>query len=180
MKTIFQFRDGSHLTGDAQEVGERLQAIRRKRQSLTPELVVRDAKNFRSPLHKYFEWDDAKAAAAHRLQQAGHLIRCVSVVFDGVEAREPRQISLAGVAVATTPPIAVRAFLAVLGEDGERTYVGAQEAMENPHMRRQVLERAHSEMAAVGRKYRELTELSQVFLALDQVAAALSEQGQPA
>lgn len=180
MKSVFQFREGSHLRGDAQVVGERLESIRAKRNALTPELVLKDASNIRSPLHPYFEWDDAKAAEQHRLQQAGHLIRCVSVTFEDVEAPAPRQVNLVELPVMTVPPRPVRAFLAIKDGEGESGYVGTRQAMADPEMRRQVLARAHSEMDAVGRKYRELAELSQVFLALDKVAETLTEQGQPA
>ena len=45
---------------------------------LTPELVVRDARDRKSPLHKLFEWDDSKAAHAYRIEQARRVItiRC--------------------------------------------------------------------------------------------------------
>lgn len=46
---------------------------------LTPELVLSDAVDPSSPLHDRFEWDDAKAAAEHRLDQARALIRGVRV-----------------------------------------------------------------------------------------------------
>lgn len=46
---------------------------------LTPERVVEHAQRQDSPLHEFFEWDDALAAQAHRLQQARSLIRSVRV-----------------------------------------------------------------------------------------------------
>jgi hypothetical protein len=46
---------------------------------LTPEAVVEDARDSRSPLHSQFEWDDAKAAHHHRLDRARELIRSVRV-----------------------------------------------------------------------------------------------------
>jgi len=46
---------------------------------LTPERVVEHACEATSPLHEFFEWDDALAAQAHRLQQARSLIRSVRV-----------------------------------------------------------------------------------------------------
>ena len=46
---------------------------------LTPELVVEAARDPASPLHSHFEWDDPKAAAAHRLDQARTLIRSVKI-----------------------------------------------------------------------------------------------------
>jgi hypothetical protein len=38
--------------------------------SIRPEQIVDDARDSQSPLHSFFEWDDAKAAAEWRLHQA--------------------------------------------------------------------------------------------------------------
>lgn len=46
---------------------------------LTPEVVLEAARDPDSPLHSSFEWDDSKAAAAHRTNQARALIRSVRV-----------------------------------------------------------------------------------------------------
>jgi hypothetical protein len=48
-----------------------------KRDSLTPEAVVEAAKAEKHPLHRFFTWDDKKAAHAHRIDQARTLIRSV-------------------------------------------------------------------------------------------------------
>ena len=45
---------------------------------LSPEIVVKAATNPKSPLHKYFEWDDSKAAESYRIQQARQIIKIVS------------------------------------------------------------------------------------------------------
>jgi hypothetical protein len=41
---------------------------------LTPEAIVRRARDRSNPLHKYFEWSDTKAAHLFRLNQARHLV----------------------------------------------------------------------------------------------------------
>lgn len=180
MKPVFQFRDGCHLHGDAQAVGERLESIRAKQHALTAEIVLKDARNIRSVLHSFFEWDDAKAAELHRLQQAGHLIRSIAVTFEDAEPQPQQQVSIAGIPVVIPVVRAVRAFLPIRDNDGESSYVGTQQAMTDPEMRKQVLSRAHAELDSVGRKYRELRELSDVFMALDRVAEQLqSSEGQP-
>jgi len=48
---------------------------------LTPAAVVADAAKRNSPLHDYFEWDDKKAAHAHRIDQARALIVSVRVSY---------------------------------------------------------------------------------------------------
>ena len=46
---------------------------------LTAHAVVDAARDAKSPLHGYFEWDDSKAAEQYRLDQARVLIRTVQV-----------------------------------------------------------------------------------------------------
>ena len=47
--------------------------------TITPDLVVEAAKSPVSILHDFFEWDDEKAGAAHRLMQARQLITSVKI-----------------------------------------------------------------------------------------------------
>lgn len=57
---------------------------------LTPSAVVEAARDEDHPLHDQFEWDDGRAAQAHRLQQARALIRSVQVVV----THEARSVSV--------------------------------------------------------------------------------------
>lgn len=171
MKSIFKFKDGAHLKGDAQPVGERLEALRLKRAGLTPESVLKDATNEASPLHPFFDWDDARAAKRFRLDQAGHLIRCVTVV---IEDAPERQAGLPAVDAPGSRAVTVRAFLPVHRPSGERIYESTARALGDVEYRRQVLKQAHSELDAVGRKYRELQELSEVVQAIDRVGELLA------
>lgn len=60
-------------------VADELLSIYHKYGELTPELIVAEATHVTHPLHGYFEWDNAKAAHAHRKQQARRLVRRVNV-----------------------------------------------------------------------------------------------------
>lgn len=51
---------------------------------LHPEAVVERAKDPDSPLHSHFEWDDAKAAESHRLNQARQIIQAHVEYLPGV------------------------------------------------------------------------------------------------
>lgn len=46
---------------------------------LTPDVVVAEANDPDSPLHRHFTWDDSEAAAKQRLHEARQLIRSVRV-----------------------------------------------------------------------------------------------------
>ena len=67
---------GSGVTPETKEkVVQRLDALAEALDGkLTPDAVVDDAKNPASPLHPFFEWNDAKAAEEHRRYQARKLM----------------------------------------------------------------------------------------------------------
>jgi len=61
-------------------IRDRLQALAEEHGTITPAIVVADARRKDSPLHRCFEWDIKKAAHKHWLEQARNLIRQVRVV----------------------------------------------------------------------------------------------------
>lgn len=68
-----------------QSVHDHLIRMHQQHGTLTPELVVEDAKRQDSPLHELFEWDQQKAAQAHWHEVARQLIRNVRVVITNDE-----------------------------------------------------------------------------------------------
>lgn len=78
MEKIFSNARGIRLNAeiDAKEVGQVLSKLG----SFTPEALVYKASDKKSPLHKYFEWDDRIAAHAYRLGQARNLV--LAIGFD--------------------------------------------------------------------------------------------------
>lgn len=65
----------------SREAIKRLEEIERRDDTLRPSAIVAEAQDPESPLHEYFEWDDRKAAADWRLNQARELIRKVRLVI---------------------------------------------------------------------------------------------------
>lgn len=152
---IYRFRDGFHLNGDPQVVGETLEDIRRMHEGrLRPEAVVEAAREPDSVLHGYFEWNDAEAARKYRLHQADHLIRAVVVCpEDGDRPFEP-----------------VRAFVCVKESPGvPRAFTHICEAMRDEALREQVLERARAELAAWRKRYAHLAEFAALFEVIDAI-----------
>lgn len=140
---------------DPQAVGERLERIRLdKSGELTPEFVLEDAREAKSPLHGCFEWDDGLAAERYRLTQAGDVIRSITVV---VSAPNPE-----------TPSTRTRAFVNVETEAG-RHYTSIAHAMSDADLRKQVLHRAFQELQSWRSRYTEYQELAAVFGAIDEV-----------
>ncbi len=66
-----------------EEVRKELEAIERERGIIEPAVVVAAARDPDSALHEFFEWDDSKAADAHRIQQARQLIARIKVQMVG-------------------------------------------------------------------------------------------------
>lgn len=81
---------GTTIPGvEAVDAYQELERIRKENDGLEPEAVVQQAADPECILHAGFEWDDSKAAHAHRLQQARLIIRSVQVV---IESTPPRHI----------------------------------------------------------------------------------------
>lgn len=86
---VYSFRPGARVTGvSAADAGAELARLRQSG-PLTPRVVVDEARDAANPLHPAFEWDDAKAADEHRLQQARGIIRAVYVKTVSDEAPRP-------------------------------------------------------------------------------------------
>ena len=63
----------------AKNIIDAIVLLQNERGELTATAVVEAARDPESVLHGHFEWDDTKAAEAHRLDQARSLIRSVTV-----------------------------------------------------------------------------------------------------
>lgn len=77
----FEAMVGSGIhAADAAKIGPLLEKFEKLGQ-LTPEFLVKEAERKNSPFHKFFEWDNGRAAHKHRIEQARFLIRSVRVVI---------------------------------------------------------------------------------------------------
>lgn len=79
----YEWAEGRGRSVPALVVGKQLEQIAARHGGrITPDDLVASAKGSRSPLHRLFEWDDSKAARAHRLHQARMVINSIDVVVD--------------------------------------------------------------------------------------------------
>jgi hypothetical protein len=67
---------------DAEKAYRALEAIRVKNGGLSDDAIVEAAKPRSHALHKWFQWDDDKAAVEYRRQQARLLIRSITVTYE--------------------------------------------------------------------------------------------------
>lgn len=136
----------------AQAVGEELETIRnRHRGKLRQVDVVEAARDKKSPLHKYFDWDDSAAAAKWRLEQAGSLIRSIEVVVVTTAGRNRD----------------LKAFVSVRRQS-ERSYTSLAHAMSDAELRQQVLADALKELQSWRERYSSLSEFAKIHSAIDR------------
>ena len=107
---------------------DRFKQIRHEKGQLTARLVLEDARNEDSPIHRFFDWNDRTAAEKYRLEQASNLIRQVQIMVRIDHEDRP-----------------MREFLCVV-KDGDSQYLPYQEVKQNRSFREQVLERAKQDL----------------------------------
>jgi hypothetical protein len=134
---------------------------------LTPKQVVNSAKNPKSPLHDWFEWDNDKASELYRLTQARTLINQIDIEIKYDGNNKKRQ----------------RAFVNVMkmGDNGafdksDKVYVSLETALTNDDYRRQTLTKALAEIAYWKEKYESYEELSDIFKAIRRTRHMLGEK----
>ncbi|MCK9598346.1 MAG: hypothetical protein M0R06_04855 [Sphaerochaeta sp.] len=161
IQTTWRFRDSSRIKGNPQEIGQRLQWLKRRNDDiLKPELVLEDAQKPSSPLHDCFEWNDTKAAQQHRLWQARMVINSIELVLEYGDSR---------------PQKTYRAFLSMPSrptEDGasERYYLDLRDATEAEY--EVLLSECARELRAVRDKYSDLKEFGKVWGEFDRTIQA--------
>lgn len=152
----YKARIGAQFGDDkAQIYGEELERIQKKNGGiLTPQIIVEEAKNKKSPIHNYFEWDKDKAHKKFLLHQARMLIGTIEVIvnFNGEEK-------------------AIRRYLNVtsesLGEETTRDYMVIEKVLSDKELKNQILEQAIAEIDYWKEKYKIYKELSPIFASIE-------------
>lgn len=141
-----QWKINGIFKADAQKVDSEIKGIGK---SATPQQVYEYAKgNPDSELHKCFEWDDRVAAEKYRLSQAQKIIQFI--------VRVP---------VSKDKP-AVREYQITTQRN---TYQPTKSFIVNQNEYEELLKRALAELQAFKNKYKTLSELEEVFKAIDEL-----------
>ena len=114
-------------------------------EDITPENVLEKARSKDSELHRCFEWRDSVAAEKYRLQQARQVIQWFVVRTEKTE--EP-----------------IRAFQITTTTN---KYQPTKLFLQQPDEYSELLKRAKMELAAIRRRFKQLSELESVFEAID-------------
>lgn len=124
---------------DAQRIGEALAQITTNAGGrLTPEAVIKAAKDKKSPLHQHIEWNDNVAAHAYRMDQARAIIRLIRVEDEETHETQP-------------------AFISV--QDGGVAYRTSQEVASSRELQLAVLLQAERDLHAFERRYQTLKDV---------------------
>lgn len=145
---IYKFAEGSIHSVSAQIVGPILNKMGEEGR-LTPKNVVDEARPQESPLHPEFEWNDAVAAEKWREKQAQLLIAHTICIQDDNPSVPPTRAFYVTVEKSHYEPISV-----ILKDESKREVL---------------LENAKRELISLKKKYSTLQELSNVFIAIDQL-----------
>lgn len=124
---------------------------------LNPSDIVDAARDESSVLHDEFEWDDSAAAEAYRLAQAGALVRRVKLTVMRVD-HSARQVR-----ISTTREYQSRP--SQRSKDGG--YEPVVSIMSDEAKRAELLQQVMRELAAYRKRYAELSELRDVWSAVD-------------
>lgn len=157
MALKYEWRPGSRVKANAQDVGRQFEQLAASEDGLTPRTVLTANTAPGTPLHDSFEWDDTEAADKYRLHQAGHFIRCIAICPEATE-ESPK-------------PQSVRAFFNVNAESYEplETIITVQDKKDA------LLRQALAELAAFQKKYSALSALQPVFKAFQEITEEVQE-----
>lgn len=150
---VYKWSDGAILNADAQLVGQELETIEVK----TPKAIVAMAKDSKTELHKCFEWDDTKAAEAYRIEQAGYLVRHLTIVVTGEHIPEKS--------------LKIKAYESVTIDD-ERMYMPIKQCLSDIEIRDQVIGRLNKQIETA---LRTLKNYSYLIAGADVINDRLNE-----
>lgn len=145
---------------DAQTAGEAIAEIALRRGGVTPQILVEESRDNTSTLHPIFEWDDSIAGEKYRLSQGADVLRGL-VIIKASENQDDE-------------PEIIRAFVNVapLKDTTERKWVPIEQAINDPKLYEQLVNRAYQDLVTFEKKYallRNEARLKKLFAVLDVV-----------
>lgn len=142
---------------DAQAIGEYLTRIGAE---FTPNDVLEAARNPRSPIHRYFDWDDTSAAEKYRLHQARNLVNSIQIEFIG---RTSTHVTKAYISVVRTEDDEVAVEDGEI-KDGNRRYVEMSRVLDDDEMRAVMKAKLAAELRAMRGRYNLFIDLINDFI----------------
>lgn len=107
-----------------------------------PKTLVAAARPTKSPIHRYFEWNNTRAAEKYRLWQARNILLSIEVIINEKES--------------------VRAYHNIFMANDDRTYVSLDRARQSEDLWEQIIHNAMREALAWNSRYETYKELSKI------------------
>jgi len=150
----YSFRDGFGWRVDPETAGKHLDGLAQQRGGdLTPEIVVNDAADPDSPIHRCFDWDNDKAGDKWRLHQARQLIGSIIVEVTVKDTEH------------------VRAFININYPDSkDRHYVNIIDAASDEHKMKLIIDDARKQMRSWSQRFKIYQQLREVALKVEELA----------
>ena len=141
----------------ADVVGEVLEGIEARDGAVTKEAFLEESRPENAPTHRMFEWDDARAAEKYRLVQSKNIINNLRIVVQTDEEEARTLKAFVNVSTGT--------------QNSSGRYVRIEAAVADDRSRGVMYRNALAELGSFKRKYRELTELEDIFRAIEALGA---------
>lgn len=144
---------------DAEKAYKALEHIREQNGGLSDDAIVEAAKPKSHLLHKWFQWDNDKAAMEHRRQQARLLIRSITVTY------------------AEAPETTTRAYevhtKTRLGAEKRTVYSTNEEVLSDPNARDRLIASAIRSAMEFRRRFKHLHELDMLIEEINRTLVQL-------
>jgi len=152
-----RWKQGFHAKVSADIAATEFERIRQKNGgNLEAPLVHDEISKKRNPLHNTVEWNDSIAGKEYRLYQIRNMLRAIEVIYLENDIPTPsRLFEVISIKPEASPKMNV--------------YRTLEDILADPEQRKQLLMRAKRELAACRKRYKDLTELSNVFDAIDSI-----------
>jgi len=170
MKTIVaKWKQNARIKTKPDVAMKALEAIREEKgEGFRPADVVEAARAKRHPFHKEFEWNDAVAAQAHRLERAKYIIRSLEITVSSARKGRPE----------STVTLRKYTSLGTGVEDGkDSSYRETQEVLSDAELRKQVLLKIWRQLLNLKRQYEDYQEFTAVWAAVDAAQEKMVKLG---
>lgn len=147
-RVIYKASPGANFGDDRAKVyGARISKLAKDSGSVTPQVVLNDARDTKSPLHDYFEWNNTTAAEKWRIFQARQLISHISVeIVNNGKTEDIRYFFSVSDECAEAPPV----------------YVSLNTIMSDDNKRAEVVAYAKRELKGWTKRYKQYSELNEL------------------
>ena len=147
IKKIYKKRIGAPFREeDAQEIGEFIENCKDR---TTRGILNEIKKNPQSKIYSLFEWNKNKAIELYQLQRVREIISHIEIEVFRIGNSEPIEMTICTTGFKSVQPV----------NSEERVFVSFDEGMNNEVYRKQIIERAKTELRNWTEKYNQYKEL---------------------